>query len=226
MIIDSLKFILSIVPFIAQGLTVTLQISLTGFVLGMVLGVFFGLGRISSNIVYHTISSIYVEVIRGTPLFVQILIIYFGLPSLGINLDPITAGILALGINSGAYQAEILRAGIQSIPIEQLNSALSLGMTKTQAMIYVILPQAIRVVIPALVNELVILVKDSALVSVIGVAELTRRGEYVVAWSWRPFKVYSAVAALYFIVCFTLSKASKYLEEKLSIPGYMTRKGM
>jgi len=189
LIIDSLKFILSIVPFIAQGLTVTLQISLTGFALGMVLGVFFGLGRISSNIVYHTIASIYVEVIRGTPLFVQILIIYFGLPSLGINLDPITAGILALGINSGAYQAEILRAGIQSIPVEQLNSALSLGMTKTQAMIYVILPQAIRVVIPALV-------------------------------------VYSAVAALYFIVCYTLSKVSKYLEEKLSIPGYMTRKGM
>ncbi|RLF23059.1 MAG: nickel transporter [Thermoprotei archaeon] len=220
---EPILFILKILPFLLKGVKITLIVSFISFAIGFVLGIMAGIARLSDNRLIYSLSSTYVEIIRGTPLLVQILFIYFGLPRLGINLDPLTAGIVALSINSGAYQAEIVRAGIQSIPRGQVEAALSLGMKEWQVFRYVILPQAVRNMVPALVNELVTLIKDSSLVSVIGVAELTRRGEYVVAWSFRPFETYLAVALIYFIICFTSSKISRYLEERFAIPGMMRR---
>ncbi len=219
-----IDFLTSIVPYLLQGVPLTIQISVAGFALGFLLGLLFGLGRMSDDRVLNLISSVYVEAIRGTPLLVQILLVYFGLPSFGISLDPITAGIVAVGFNSGAYQAEIVRSGIQSIPKENLESAESLGLTSFQIGYHIILPLALRNVLPSLTNELVTLVKESSLVSVIGVAELTRRGEYVMAWTFLPLEVYLLVAAIYFAICFTLSRASASMEKKLSIPGYIRKR--
>ncbi len=213
-----------VIPYLLQGLPATIEMSMFGFALGFLLGILFGLGRTSEDKPLNLISSLYVDALRGTPLLVQILIVYFGLPSLGISFDPITAGIVAIGLNSGAYQAEIVRAGIQSIPKENLESAESLGLSELQIGYHIILPLALRNALPSLTNELITLIKESSLVSVIGVAELTRRGEYVMAWTFMPLEVYLLVAAIYFLVCFVFSKASARLEKKLSIPGYISKR--
>jgi len=162
----------------------------------------------------------YIEIFRGTPLLVQIFIIYFGLPSIGMKFDPLTAGMLALGLNSAAYQAEILRSSIKSIPESQFLSAESLGMSSPQIYKYVILPQALRVAIPALVNEFVTIIKESSLVSVIGVVELTRKGEYIVAFTFRALETYLAVALVYFIVCTAFSQILRLIEKRTKIPGF------
>ncbi len=219
--LEILYFIYSILPYLLQGLIVTLEIGFLSFFLGFIIGIIVGICRVSSNKVLRTISTVYVEVIRGTPLLVQILFAYFGLPFIGIKLSPLLTGILVIGINSGAYQAEIIRAGIQSIPSGQLEAAKALGMTYYQIMRYVILPQALRNIIPALVNELVTLIKDSSLVSIIGEPELTRRGEYIISRTFRPFEVFFTVALLYLILCYTTSKISKVIEKYVRIPGYV-----
>jgi len=213
-----------VIPYLLQGVPATIQMSLFGFLLGFFLGIPFGLGRMSGDRSLSFISSAYVDALRGTPLLVQILLVYFGLPSLGLSFDPITAGIVAIGINSGAYQAEIVRAGIQSIPKENLESAESLGLSDFQVIYHVVMPLALRNILPSLTNELITLIKESSLVSVIGVAELTRRGEYVMAWTFMPLEVYLLVAAIYFVICFIISKASARLEKKLSIPGYISKR--
>ena len=223
--LEIINFIFSIIPYLLEGLVLTLEIGFLSFALGFIIGIITGICRVSNNKFLKFVSTVYVEVIRGTPLLVQILFTYFGLPFIGIKLPPLLTGILVIGINSGAYQAEIVRAGIQSIPSGQLEAAKALGMNYFQIMRYVILPQALRNIIPALVNELVTLIKDSSLVSVIGEPELTRRGEYIVSRTFRPFEVFSTVAILYLIVCFLTSKISRLIEKKVRIPGYIKAHG-
>jgi len=217
---EIIEFIISIIPFLLRGLVNTLRIGVLSFVFGFLLGIVVGVCRVSNNKTLSLIAASYVEVIRGTPLLVQILFTYFGLPFIGIKLPPSIVGVLVIGINSGAYQAEIVRSGIQSIPQEQLDVAKALGMTDLQVMKYVILPQALRNIIPALVNEFVTLIKDSSLVSVIGEVELTRCGEYIMSRTFRPFEVFFVVALLYFIVCSTFSKMASMLEKYVRVPGY------
>ncbi len=218
---DILNFFLNIIPFLLFGLQLTLEVSILAFILGMALGSILTLVRVFLDRPWSMFALSYIEFFRGTPLLVQIFIIYFGLPYLGIRFDPLTASILALGLNSAAYQAEILRASINAIPKSQYMSAESLGMSRIQIYRYVILPQALRNAVPALVNEVVALIKDSSLASVIGLVELTKRGRYLVATTFRVFEVYMAVALIYLIVCLACSKLSKILEAKISIPGYM-----
>lgn len=215
-----LFFILKLIPYLAQGLLTTLQISILSFSFGLCLAIILTLIRVFGNTPLKAISRIYVEAFRGTPTLVQLLLIYFGLPSIGIKFDPLTAAIIALSLNSAAYQAEILRSSIKAIPETQYLSAESLGMSTFQVYRYVILPQALRTAIPALVNEIVTLIKESSLASVIGVVELTRRGEYMVAYTFRALEVYIAVALVYLIVCLTMSQLSKIIETKFRIPGY------
>ena len=217
---EIINFIISITPFLLRGLVNTLRIGVLSFVFGFLLGIVVGVCRVSSSRTISLIATSYVEVIRGTPLLVQILFAYFGLPFIGIKLPSSIVGIVVIGINSGAYQAEIVRSGIQSIPQEQLDVARALGMTDLQVMRYVILPQALRNIIPALVNEFVTLVKDSSLVSVIGEVELTRCGEYIISRTFRPFEVFFVVALLYFVVCSTFSKVANILEKYVRVPGY------
>lgn len=214
---DFLGFLLEYGPYIAGGILVTLQVSVSSFLLGLLLGIILlGLGMTPGKI----ISRPYIEVVRGTPLLVQILLIYFGLPSVGIKLDAMTSIFLALGLNSAAYQAEIFRSAVKSIPEIQVLSAESLGFSGSQVYRYVILPQALRISIPSLVNEFVTVVKESSLASVIGIVELTRRGEYVAAYTYRALEAYLIVALVYFAACYAISHSSRVLEKALRIPGY------
>ncbi|ABL78306.1 amino acid ABC transporter permease [Thermofilum pendens] len=212
-----LDFVYEYTPFIAEGVVVTLQISVISFLLGLALGIaLLGLSLTS----LRPLARMYIEPVRGTPLLVQLLLIYFGLPSIGIKLDAFTSSFLALGLNSAAYQAEIFRSALKSIPDVQILSAESLGFSGSQVYRYVILPQALRISIPSLVNEFVTVVKESSLASVIGIVELTRRGEYVAAYTYRALESYLVVAAIYFAVCYLISYLSRRIEEKIRIPGY------
>jgi len=199
------------------GAVMTLKITAISVLMGLIIGTFVGMGRLSRRKIINIPSSIYVEFLRGTPLLVQIFLIYFGLPSLGLNLEAFPAAVIALGINSGAYVAEIVRAGIQSVPKGQYEAARSLGMSHTMAMRYVILPQAFRNILPALGNEFIALLKDSSLVSVIGITELMKSGQIVISRTFASFSIYGGVALIYFAMTFTLSRIVRYTEKKLAI---------
>ncbi|MCD6463436.1 MAG: amino acid ABC transporter permease [Thermotogae bacterium] len=205
-------------PYLLKGAVTTLEVTSLSVLLGLLIGTFVGMGRLSRNPIFSRPATVYVEFIRGTPLLVQIYIIYFGLPSLGLNLPKFPAGIIALGINSGAYVAEIVRAGIQSISHGQYEAARSLGLTHWQAMRYIILPQAFRNILPALGNEFIALTKDSSLVSVIAITELLRAGQIVISRTFQSFSVYFAVALLYFVMTFTMSRMVRWVEKRLAIP--------
>ncbi|AKG38770.1 MAG: amino acid ABC transporter permease [Infirmifilum sp.] len=214
---DFISFVIEYLPFISQGMLTTLQLSIISFLMGLILGAFLLALTLSP---LRPVARAYIEPIRGTPLLVQLFVLYFGLPSIGIKLDAFTASILALGLNSGAYQAEIFRSAVKGIPDVQILSAESLGFTQYQTFRYVILPQALRISIPSLVNEFVTVIKESSLAAVIGIVELTRRGQYVAAYTYRAFEAYLIVAFLYFVLCYVFSHGSRVLERKVRIPGY------
>ncbi|ADZ93174.1 ABC transporter permease subunit [Marinomonas mediterranea] len=200
---------------IAEGLWVTIKISFISLVFSIILGLIFGLMRISHRQVLRNLAVTYVEVIRGTPLLVQIFIVYFFIGTV-FDLDRFTAGVAALSIFTGAYVAEIVRAGIQAVPTGQMEAARSLGMNYVQAMCYVIMPQAIKRTLPPLAGQFINLIKDSSLVSVISITDLTKAGREVVSGSFAPFEVWFTVAALYLIVTGALSWAIQILEKRLS----------
>lgn len=171
--------------------------------------------RISSNLALKKLALVYVEVIRGTPLLVQIFIVYFFIGTV-LDLERFTAGVIALSVFTAAYVAEIVRSGIQSIPRGQMEAARSLGMNYPKAMIYVILPQAFKQTLPPLAGQFINLIKDSSLVSVISITDLTKAGREVVSGSFAPFEVWFTVAALYLLLTSTLSWAIQTLEKKLA----------
>ena len=212
-----LQVLMRSVPYLLEGALVTLKITAVSVLIGLLIGTFAGMGRLSKSKWINYPVSAYVEFIRGTPLLVQIFIIYFGLPSIGLNLQAYPAAIAALGINSGAYVAEIVRAGIQSVPKGQYEAARSLGMTHGQAMRYVILPQAFRNILPALGNEFIALLKDSSLVSVIGLEALIKKGQIVISTTFASFSIYGGVALIYFAMTFVLSRVVRYVEKRLAI---------
>jgi len=216
----ALDLITNNLGFFFSGAILTLEISLSAIAIGFVLGILMGLGRVSRVLPVRLLSTGYVEALRGTPLLVQIFIIYFGLPSVGIYLSPLVSGILAVGLNSAAYQAEIIRGGIQSVPKGQLEAARSIGMSYTQSMRHVVLPQALRLIIPPMTNEFITLIKDSSLVSAIGIWELTLVGKELNAKYFEPFQVFIFIAIVYFIMTYATSKIMRRVEEKFKIPGY------
>ncbi|KUI99299.1 amino acid ABC transporter permease [Vibrio sp. MEBiC08052] len=200
---------------IAVGLWVTVKISFISLFFAIFLGLIFGLMRVAKNQIARDLSLTYVEIIRGTPLLVQIFIVYFFIGTV-LDLDRFTAGVVALSVFTGAYVAEIIRAGIQSVSSGQMEAARSLGMTYPQAMLYVILPQAFKRTLPPLAGQFINLIKDSSLVSVISITDLTKAGREVVAGSFAPFEVWFTVAALYLLVTGSLSWAIQLLEKRLS----------
>jgi polar amino acid transport system permease protein len=204
-------------PFLLEGALRTLQITSLAVLLGLIIGTFVGMARLSKHRFLRYPAAVYVEFLRGTPLLVQIFIIYFGLPAVGLNIPRYPSGIIALGINSGAYIAEIVRAGIQSIPKGQTEAAKSLGMTYWQTMRYIILPQAFRNILPALGNEFIALTKDSSLVSVIAIRELLRSGQIVISRTYQSFAVYIAVALIYFVMTFIMSRIVRWTEKKVTV---------
>ena len=188
----------SAIPLLLMGALVTVKITAISVGLGIVIGLFVGIARIAHSRILRVLAAIYVDFLRGTPLLVQIFLIYFALPIVtGHHMDPFVAAIASCSINSGAYVAEIFCAGIQSIDAGQMEAGRSLGMTWGQTMRYIIVPQAFKRVIPPLGNEFIALLKDSSLVSVIGFEELTRRGQLVIARTYGSLEIWTCVAILY-----------------------------
>jgi His/Glu/Gln/Arg/opine family amino acid ABC transporter permease subunit len=205
-----------------RGLTLTVEIAVISIILGFIGGILIGMLRISKNPIVSGLSSIYVEAFRGTPLLIQIFLVYLGLPQLGIEVESaLVAGLIALSANSAAYQAEIFRGGVQSIPKGQMEAARSLGMSHNQSMANVVIPQALRNALPAYTNEFITMIKDSSLVMTIGVLELTLTGKLISAETAQPFVVLIFVALLYFILTFSTSRVLRYVEKRFAIPGMM-----
>lgn len=202
--------------FFFNGAKFTLVLAIFTVVFGVLLGVILALMRISNNKLLNFLGTAYVEFIRGTPVLVQVYLIYYGLPSvLGLNLPDMAAGILALSINSGAYVAEIIRAGIQAVDKGQLEAARSLGMKYSTAMRYIIIPQAIKNILPALGNEFIVVIKESSIVSVIGIHELMYNADTVRGNTFRAFEPLIIAALMYFVMTFTLSKLMGKAERRL-----------
>jgi His/Glu/Gln/Arg/opine family amino acid ABC transporter permease subunit len=207
-----------ILKYLAPAVPMTIFITLASFILAIILGIFAALGRMARNRIVSRISKIYSDVIRGVPLIVQIFFIYFGLGSI-FHLGEFWAGVAAIGLCYGAYLAEIFRAGIQAIPRGQSEAALSLGMSRAQVDRFVILPQAVRLVIPPVSNEFIACLKDSSLVSIIGLRELTRAGREYLSWSYIDFATWLMVGLLYLIMTLALTRLSHAVENRYRIPG-------
>lgn len=217
-----------IVVFARDGILITILVTVTSYFLMLVLGLFGGLGRLSKNKLIFGIASLYVEIIRGIPLLVQLIAWYFASPvliqkiGLWLNFEPlityranpIITAILAITVCYGAYMSEIVRSGIQSIPRGQMEAARSLGMSHFQAMRYVVLPQAFRVILPPMGNEFIALLKDSSLVSVVAVADLTRRGREFMSAHFNPIETWLMVALLYLILTLIAARVVSYIEKR------------
>lgn len=202
-------------PLLLMGAAVTIEITAVSVAVGFFIGLFAGIARISQIRILRLIAAVYADCIRGTPLLVQIFLIYFALPILtGHQIEPFAAAVMACGINSGAYISEIFRAGIQSVDPGQMEAGRSLGLTWWQTMFYVVLPQAIRNILPPLGNEFIAMLKDSSLVSVIGFEELTRRGQLIIAQTYGSFEIWLTVAALYLIMTLAISQVVAFLERR------------
>jgi polar amino acid transport system permease protein len=206
---------LEIIQFVPDGILITFEVTVMSILLALVIGLFTGLGRISKNPIINGIASLYVEVIRGIPLLVQLFYIYFALGRI-IQMPPLPSAVLAMSICYGAYMGEIFRAGIQAIPKGQTEAARSLGMTPAQSMYHVILPQAVKTILPPVGNEFVALLKDSSLVSILAVADLLRRGREYAAQSFAYFETYTMVALVYLMITLFFSKLISIMEEKIS----------
>ena len=198
------------------GLWTTLWLSAVSSILALFIGLITGLCRISRNFTLRGLAVIYVEFIRGTPLLVQIFIAYFFIGTV-FNLNRNVAGVGALAIFAGAYVAEIVRAGIQSIPRGQMEAARSLGMSVFQAMVYIILPQALKRILPPLAGQFISLIKDSSLVSVIAITDLTKSGREIITSTFATFEIWLTVAAMYLMVTSLLSQLVFYMERRLSV---------
>ncbi|MEM1484721.1 amino acid ABC transporter permease [Oscillospiraceae bacterium PP1C4] len=211
------KLIVSTFPNFIAGLGITIKITLISLVIATVLGLISCMFQISRSKILNFISQIYIDLIRGTPVLVQVFFIYFGLTkAMGIRMTADTAGIITLSLNAGAYLSEIFRGGIQAINIGQMEAARSLGLPYGRAMSKVILPQAVRVVIPSMVNQFIITLKDTSIISVVGLRELTQTGKLIVAVNFESFRIWAIVALYYLVIITILSKLSKMLERRIS----------
>lgn len=200
-----------------EGLWLTLVLSVVSIAIALVLGALFGLMRVSRNIVLRGIGTAYVDVFRGTPLLVQAFFIYFGIPAAaGFQMSAFTAGIITLSLNAGAYMAEIVRGGILSVDKGQMEAARSLGIGYLPAMRKVVMPQAVRTMIPSYINQFVITLKDTSILSVIGIAELTQTGRIIIARNFQSFQMWLIIGVIYFVVIMALTKLSDRLEKRIN----------
>jgi glutamine transport system permease protein len=210
--------IVSALPILLKGLQVTLYIFLIAIILGFLIGLVIALLRLAPLKILNWIAKAYVDAIRGTPFIVQLFFIYFGVNSLQvISLNSTTAGIITVAINAGAYFAEIIRAGIQSIDKGQTEAARSIGFTSAQTMRYIVLPQAFRRMLPTITNQSIISLKDTSLLSVIGIADLTQQGQIQASATFEAFKIWLAVGVIYFIVIYLLTLLANFVERRFQL---------
>jgi His/Glu/Gln/Arg/opine family amino acid ABC transporter permease subunit len=203
-------------PFMAKGALVTLEISTCAMILATAIGLVLGLISASDLTALKALVRVYVYFIRGTPALVQIFLVYFALPRIGVELSSFWSGVVALAFNSAGFIAEIVRAGLQSIDAGQNEAALSIGMTTRQSIVHILLPQSLRRITPPLTNEVITLVKTSSLLSVISVFELTRSAQVIIAERFVPFELYFALAVYYLVMITLMSWASEYIEARLA----------
>lgn len=204
-------------PLLLAGAGVTIEITAIAVGLGFIFGLITSVCRLSGVKTLQVIAACYVNIIRGTPMLVQIFLIYFALPMvIGERINPFVAAVAACSINSGAYVSEIFRAGIQSVDKGQMEAGRSLGLSWMQTMRYVIMPQAFKHVIPPLGNEFISMTKETSLVSVIGFEELTRRGQLIIAKTYGSFEIWLTVAAIYLVMTLTIARLVSYLERRFA----------
>jgi cystine transport system permease protein len=205
----------SLQPLLEGAVMNTIPLTIISFIIGIILAVLTALGRISQVKLFQAIARVYVSAIRGTPLLVQLFIIFYGLPNIGVTLDPFISAVIGFSLSVGAYASEIIRAAIISIPKGQWEAGYSIGMTYTQALKRIILPQATRVSIPPLSNTFISLVKDTSLASLVLVTEMFRRAQEIASTNYEFLLVYSEAALVYWVICFFLSVLQGFMEKKL-----------
>ncbi|MFJ7728396.1 amino acid ABC transporter permease [Neobacillus sp. NPDC097160] len=205
----------SLQPLLEGAIMNTIPLTIISFIVGLILAVLTALARISHVKVFQIIARVYVSAIRGTPLLVQLFIIFYGLPNIGVTLDPFISAVIGFSLSVGAYSSEVIRAAILSIPKGQWEAGFSIGMTYTQALKRIILPQAAKVSIPPLSNSFISLVKDTSLASLVLVTEMFRRAQEIAATNYEFLLVYCEAALFYWVICFFLSVIQGMLEKRL-----------
>lgn len=205
-------------PFLLQGAMYTVLFAAVSMVLGLILGFSVAVVRVTKVPVVSQIAAVYVSAFRGTPLLVQIFVLYYGLPSVGIEFTPVTAGILALTLNVAAYLSESMRGAILGINKGQWEAGLSVGLTWGQTLWNIITPQALRLAVPSLSNSLISLIKDTSLISVITVTELMLATKEVIAETFQPLPLYLAAAGIYWLLSALFERVQKALENRLTAP--------
>lgn len=211
-----MELIQAAMPLLLKATGITIFLAVVSMAIGLVIGLVVALARVSKNKFYYNIASVYVSIIRGTPLLVQIYLVYFGLPQIGISLGAMTSGIIALSLNAGAYLSESFRGAILSVDKGQMEAANSIGMTRGQAMRRIIVPQSMRTAIPTVGNTYIGLLKDTSLVSVITVTELLYQTTLIIARTFQPLTLYLAAALIYWVVCTVFITMLDWLEKRAS----------
>ncbi len=217
---DFFTFFLRFLPDLLRGAGITILLTAEGLAAGFVLGLLTALARTYGNKFWRGLAVGYIELFRGTPLLVQLFLIYYGLPGLGITLSRELSAFLALGLNSGAYQAEYLRGSLLAIGEGQMMAGRSIGLSRWKTVLYVILPQALRLAIPAWSNEPVSLLKSTAVVFLIAVPELMARAKSIAAKTYDPIASYLAVAIIYLAMVYLLDLVLRWMENNTRIPGF------
>ncbi len=212
-------YFLENIPHLLKGAVLTVELSLLGIVLGFVLGIGIGLGRLSPAWTIRLPARAYIDTFRGTPMLVQLFLIYYGLPQFGVRLTPFVAALMGLGMNSAAYVAEIARGAIQSIHPGQWEAARATGLSDRQRMLYIIFPQAFKRMLPPLGNEFILLIKSSSLVSTIAMVELTRTAQLIASATFRPMELLVGAALIYLAMNIVLQFGLSQLEGRLKEAG-------
>lgn len=214
-----LDFAIEHLPYVLQGIPTTLGLWASAMVIGAALGLVLAWARIYGSRPIYLAATIYVEIFRGTPMLVQMLFIYLGLPEIGIVFDPLTAAIIAIGLNTAAYQAEYFRGAVRSVPIGQMAAARALGMGQFQGFKNIILPQALRRVIPQWSNEAILELKYTSIAYAIGVTEITARAEKIGYETFQFFEVFLLIAAIYVVMTSVVAQVLLFVEKRVSVPG-------
>lgn len=217
-----IKFIsvfVSALPFFMDGLVFTAELSISAISIGFVVGIIVAIFRTYGGKLSYFVSTVFVESIRGTPLLVQLFIFYFALPQIGIRLSPLMASIISFSINSGAYQAEYIRGAIQSVDKGQMMAALSIGMTKWESILTIIIPQSLIKVLPSWTNEFAYLIKYTSVAYLVGVPELMAQGEFVASRNFEFMNVFLGVALIYLVIILLLTWGMSRIEKMIRMPG-------
>ncbi|MGJ9459691.1 amino acid ABC transporter permease [Oceanobacillus sp. CF4.6] len=211
-----MDIVLIALPFLLKAALITIFLAVVSMAIGLVIGLITALARVSKNKLFYNMATFYVSLIRGTPVLVQIYLVYFGLPQIGITLGAMTSGIIALSINTGAYLSESFRAAILSVDKGQTEAAHSIGMTNWQSMRRIIIPQSVRTAIPTVGNTYIGLLKETSLVSVITVTELLYQTTLIIAKTFQPLTLYAAAAVIYWLICTGFNVLLTWLERRSS----------